>query len=84
MTPRGGRDALTAGTDAYFAARLAAPPVEGAANAALILLVARRFGVGKRAVTIVAGDTARLKRLHVAGEPRALAEIAASLYASRA
>jgi len=35
--------------------------------------------VAKRAVRIVAGETARLKRLHVAGDTPALAEIAAGL-----
>ena len=79
VTPRGGRDALTAGTHDYLAARLAVAPVDGAANAALIALVARRFGVPRRAVRIVAGETARLKRLHVAGDTPALAEIAAGL-----
>jgi uncharacterized protein YggU (UPF0235/DUF167 family) len=80
VTPRAARDLFAAGTDEHFAARLAAPPVEGAANAALVPLVARTFGVPKRAVTLMAGDTARLKRLAVAGAPDALAKIAASLY----
>ncbi len=45
VTPRArGRDALTAGTEEHFAARLSAPPVDGAANAALIPLVAKHFG----------------------------------------
>ena len=80
MTPRASRDAFAAGTDEHFTARLAAPPVEGAANAALVPLVAKAFGVPKRAVTLIAGDTARLKRLAIAGDADALAKIAASLY----
>lgn len=80
VTPRGGRDALTAGTDAHFAARLAAAPVDGAANAALLALVAASFGVPKRAVTLIAGETSRLKRLRIAGDPAALAQRAATLY----
>ena len=80
VTPRASRDAFAAGTDEHFTARLAAPPVEGAANAALLPLVAKAFGVPKRAVTLIAGDTARLKRLAVAGDADALAKIAASLY----
>ncbi|AQR74801.1 DUF167 domain-containing protein [Sphingomonas sp. LM7] len=80
VTPRASRDGFAAGTDEHFAARLAAPPVEGAANAALVPLVAKAFDVPKRAVTLIAGDTARLKRLAVAGDPDALAKIAASLY----
>jgi len=80
VTPRAARDAFSAGTEEHFAARLAAPPVEGAANAALVPLIAKVFGVPRRAVTLIAGDTARLKRLAVVGDPDALAEIAASLY----
>ena len=80
VTPRSSRDAFGPGTDEHFAARLAAPPVEGAANAALVALVAKTFGVPKRQVALVAGDTGRLKRLHVAGDVTSLAKIAASLY----
>ncbi|TGX53727.1 DUF167 domain-containing protein [Sphingomonas gei] len=80
VTPRAGRDAFAAGTDTHFTARLAAPPVEGAANSALVQLVAKAFGVPKRAVTLIAGDTARLKRLAITGDAHALAKIAASLY----
>jgi uncharacterized protein (TIGR00251 family) len=84
VTPRGGRDALTAGTDEHFAARLAAAPVDGAANAGLVALVAKTFRVPKRAVTIVAGETARLKRLRIVGDVATLAEIATALYGPRA
>ncbi|MET0307582.1 MAG: DUF167 family protein [Sphingomonas sp.] len=80
VTPRASRDAFAAGTAEHFSARLAAPPVEGAANAALVPLVAKAFSVPKRAVALIAGDTARLKRLSIAGDPQVLAEIAASLY----
>lgn len=81
VTPRGGRDVFAAGTVDHFTARLAAAPVDGAANAALIGLVAKTFSVSKRAVTLLAGDTARLKRLRITGDMTALAKIAASLYA---
>ncbi len=83
MTPRAGRDALLPGTPEHFAARLAAAPVDGAANEALVALVARTFGVPKRDVTLLAGATARLKRLSVKGDSATLAEIAASLYGWR-
>jgi hypothetical protein len=82
VTPRAGRDALVAGTPDCFAARLAAAPVDGAANQALIALVAKSFGVAKRDVALDAGATARLKRLTIKGNSTALAEIAASLYGS--
>jgi len=84
VTPRGGRDALAAGTPEHFAARLSAAPVDGAANAGLVALVAKTFGVSKRAVTIISGETARLKRLHIVGDVAKLAEIASALYGPRA
>lgn len=84
VTPRGGRDTLAAGTPEHLAARLAAAPVDGAANAGLVALVAKSFGVPKRVVTIVSGETARLKRLHIAGDVATLAEIASALYGPRA
>jgi len=80
VTPRASRDAFAVATPGYFAARLAAPPVDGAANEALIALVARTFGVGRRAVSMIAGETSRLKRLYIAGDATELAGIAASLY----
>ncbi len=86
VTPRGGRDRLGGsgggdGEGTWLAARIAAPPADGKANMALIALVAAAFGVPKRAVAIVAGDTARRKRLRITGDPVALAKIAHSLYA---
>ena len=45
--------------------RLAAPPVEGKANAALIAFIAAAYGVPKRNVTIDAGEHSRQKRVTV-------------------
>lgn len=47
--------------DGSFLASLKAPPVDGKANAELVLLVSRRFGVPKSRVTIKAGASSRLK-----------------------
>jgi uncharacterized protein YggU (UPF0235/DUF167 family) len=80
VTPRGGRDALGPGTTGQFAARLAAAPVDGAANDALIALVARAFGVPRRDVTLAAGKTSRVKRLAITGDTATLAETARTLY----
>ncbi len=49
--------------------RLAAPPVDGKANAALIAFVAERLAVAKSAVTLKSGQTSRRKVLEVAGAP---------------
>ena len=47
--------------------RLAAPPVEGAANDALIEFLADRLHVARRAVRIVSGARGRQKRVAVSG-----------------
>ena len=47
--------------------RLAAPPVDGKANAALIEFLARKLGAGRTAVDLVSGDTSRSKRVRIAG-----------------
>lgn len=75
---------LEAGTPEHFVARVSAPPVDGAANKALVALVAKAFGVSRGAVRVTGGETARLKRLFVMGEAAALARIAASLYGQQA
>ena len=46
--------------------RLAAPPVEGRANAALVEFLAEQFRVPRSAVTILRGDAARRKTVRVA------------------
>jgi uncharacterized protein len=47
--------------------RLNAPPLDGAANAELIEVLAKTLGVPKRAVTLVTGDRSRRKRVRVSG-----------------
>jgi uncharacterized protein YggU (UPF0235/DUF167 family) len=78
LTPRGGRDAIE-GTERradgriVLKARVRAAPFEGQANDALCRLVAHELGIAPRAVEIVAGEGARIKRLRIAGDPRMLA-----------
>jgi uncharacterized protein (TIGR00251 family) len=47
--------------------RLAAPPVDGAANDALIAFLADRLNVAARTLQIVAGERSRHKRLLITG-----------------
>ena len=78
LTPRGGRDSvdgigqLSDGREVVLA-RVRALPAEGEANTALAALVAKRLRVPKSAVTIVAGHTARVKQMRIAGDAAALA-----------
>lgn len=72
LTPRGGRDAIEGfGEDEtgrpVLKARVAAPPVEGEANAALVKLVAKALGLPRSAVRIASGETARTKVLEIEG-----------------
>jgi len=47
--------------------RLAAPPVDGKANAALVAFIAAKVGAGRTAVEVISGLTSRAKRVRVAG-----------------
>ena len=72
LTPRGGRDAIdgwASGADGrpYLKARVSAPPLEGEANAALTLLLAKALGLNKSSVRIAAGQTGRLKSVELDG-----------------
>jgi len=72
VTPRGGRDAVEGWTrDAagrpVLKVRVAAAAADGQANAALLALLAKALGRPRSALTLVAGHTARLKRVEVDG-----------------
>ncbi|MDZ4371358.1 MAG: DUF167 family protein [Phenylobacterium sp.] len=72
VTPRGGRDAVDGWSlddagRAVLKVRVTVPPSEGAANAAVLALIAKALKIPKSAVRIVAGDTARVKRLEIGG-----------------
>jgi uncharacterized protein (TIGR00251 family) len=55
--------------------RIAAPPVEGAANEALVTYLADRLDLPRRQVSVVAGATTRLKRVRIDGIDRATLEV---------
>jgi uncharacterized protein (TIGR00251 family) len=46
---------------------VAAPPVDGAANEELVRTLADHYGVPKRAVEILSGETARIKLVRLTG-----------------
>ncbi len=52
--------------------RLAAPPVDGSANQALIVYLAEALALPKSAITIRSGETQRLKILHLNGDNETL------------
>lgn len=67
VIPRARKTEVAGTRDRALLVRLAAPPVEGAANEALVELLASRLGVPRRAVRIVSGQRGREKRVAVAG-----------------
>jgi uncharacterized protein (TIGR00251 family) len=72
LTPRGGRDAVDGwalDTDgrSYLKVRVASPPVDGAANAALLAFLAKTLKIPRSAVRLTSGETARIKRLELDG-----------------
>lgn len=72
LTPRGGAARIEGVAEwdgqPVLKVRVPAPPVEGAANDALVAFLAKALDVPRSAVAIVAGDRARVKRLRLAGE----------------
>lgn len=70
--------------DGTLKVRLRSPPVEGAANAELVAVLADAFGLPRRAITIAGGAHARTKRVVLDGidEQRAAA-VMATLAAAR-
>ena len=67
VVPRAGRTALAGERDGALLVRLAAAPVDGEANDALIAFLARRLESPRRAIRLVAGDRSREKRLEIDG-----------------
>jgi hypothetical protein len=67
VIPRAARSGLAGTRGDALLVRLQAPPVEGAANEALVEVLAGALQVPKRAVSIVAGDRSRQKRVRVVG-----------------
>lgn len=67
VVPRARRTEVTGRHGDAIRIRVAAPPVDGAANAELIRFVAERVGVARRAVTIASGAAGRRKTVTVDG-----------------
>ena len=53
--------------------RVAAPPIDGAANKALIKFLAKVSGVAKSRILFISGENSRIKRLKLIGNGHAIA-----------
>jgi uncharacterized protein len=67
VVARASRSEVAGEHDGHLRVRVAAPPVEGAANEELTRTLARALGVPARAVEIVSGRQSKLKRVRVSG-----------------
>jgi uncharacterized protein (TIGR00251 family) len=67
VQPRAARNEITGMHGDSLRIRLAAPPVDNAANEALVAFVAETLGVPKRQIRIAAGATSRKKQIEIDG-----------------
>ena len=67
VIPRAPRTKIDGVRDARLLVRVSAPPVDGAANDAVVAALAEQLGIPRRTIAIVAGDTGRNKTIAVDG-----------------
>jgi len=67
VVPRASRVAVGPMVGDRLRVAVTAPPVDGAANAAVIEALAQAFGVRRAAVAIVRGERGRRKTVRIAG-----------------
>jgi uncharacterized protein len=67
VQPRASRDEIAGIAGDVIRVRLTAPPVEGAANDALLRFLAARLEIPRSALTLVSGHTARTKVVALTG-----------------
>jgi uncharacterized protein (TIGR00251 family) len=69
IQPRASKTELAGTHGGLIKIRIAAPPVENAANLALIDFIAKHLGIAKRCVRVVSGAASRRKILEIDGIP---------------
>lgn len=74
VVARASRSRVVGEHDGALRVRVAAPPVEGAANEELIRTLARALDVPSRAVEITSGHASKLKQVRVTGVERSVLE----------
>ncbi|MEX2548257.1 MAG: DUF167 domain-containing protein [Chloroflexota bacterium] len=72
VTPRGGADRVDGvGPDGELRLRVRAPAAEGAANEAVLRMLADVLGIARSSVSLERGAAARLKLVSIEGSPAA-------------
>lgn len=67
VSPRASRDQVGGVHDGALKVKTTAPPVDGAANAKIVALLAKALGVARSRVRIVGGQSSKSKRVEVEG-----------------
>lgn len=67
VKPRASKSRVVGVREGALEVAVAAPPVDGEANAELVAFLAKRLGVGKSSVSVVSGDTGRNKLIRISG-----------------
>lgn len=67
VIPRSSRSEIIGEYDGALKVKLSSPPVDGAANAELIKLLAKEFRVPRSQVELLSGQTSKLKQVRVSG-----------------
>lgn len=65
VVPRASKSEIVGEHDGALKVRLAAPPVDGAANEELIKLLAKEFGAAKSDIEILSGQTSKTKQVSI-------------------
>lgn len=74
VAPRASRSEISGEHDGALRVRIAAPPVDGAANRELMRVIARALKVPQNAVEIIAGTNSKNKTVRVQGVDAATLE----------
>lgn len=67
VVPRASKSEIVGEHDSALKIRIAAAPVDGAANAELIKILAKFFAVSKSEIQILSGETSKTKQIKIAG-----------------
>ena len=79
VVPRASKSEVVVEHDGSLRVRIASPPVDGAANEELIRVLAKKFEVPRRAVSIVSGEAGRIKQVRIESRTRDLKTLLSSL-----
>jgi len=67
VQPRSSRNQVVGEQSGALKVKLTAPPVEGEANAALLVFLAEYFGIPRKDITLLRGESSRTKLVEIKG-----------------